>query len=604
MWLPMSFLTQRRTPKAIYRWLYSLPLLACAQSVSAMGLTDQKYTELGGALSNDSQVVQQVDTVLFNNSLRTPYWNVGLLISGSYCTGTWIGKDTSHAYILTAAHCVQGDGTNEFSGEHISFRTANGQLVAAGTSTSYFNNYVAGDFGRCENDIAIAKIPLLTEPVDDQGNAVSPPLLDGAHKDNYDALLGKNTQLAGYGILGSPSLGQVRSVGRRQGEGFFETRTSACLFNRVSESSTNEWAFGSPGDSGSATWQTYENQPVAVSVTSWWMGWQGYTSGHGSIAANADWIKEIAPMAKFYDGNTTPPPEDPEPEPRTLPTITYDTPLEFGPLEEEVRGTVYYLASEGVLDGPTRPIWRYPSGHSSLTVEMIHVDSGESYPVTFRGQRLTHCGWGKMNNIAWCYPSANLGNLKLSFNHHDNPDLPLGQYQGKFAVEALGWHDRTFQQVIEVRADIVIDQPLPFDGTITDSAFFESFPYDSKVAYGSVYYLAPEVSRVKRPRWHGRLNRWTRLKVPVVNELTGETAIVKLRAQRFLGCGWSTMNNAAYCSRDNNRGQLKVTFNPRDNRLLPPGQYTGAFSVIVKGLHDRGFQETLRLKVDITQGSE
>jgi hypothetical protein len=596
------FSSTKITNKKPLLWcLYLVPLTIFSHNAQSMGLTDQKYSELGGTLSSDATTVQQVDDTLLQNSLTHPYWNVGLLISSSYCTGTWIGKDDTHAFILTAAHCVTGDSSNEYTGEHISFRTADGRLVASGTSTSYFNNYIEGDFSHCENDIAIAKIPLLSEPQDDQGNATEPPYLDGTHANNFDGLLNNSTQLAGYGILGSPSLGQVRSVGRRQGVGRFISRTNGCLFNQVSEENPNEWAFSAPGDSGSATWQTFDEQPVVVSVTSWWMGWQGYASGHGAISANIEWVKSIAPMAKIYTGSGTPR-FNPDVEPET-PKLTFDTPLEFDPVEAQVRGTVYYLPSTGVIDGPTRRIWRYPSGYSALTVTLIHAETGETHPVIVRAQRLTHCGWGQMNNGAWCYPKADLGTLKVSFSQYDNPDLPLGQYEGQFEINAKGWHQRQFEKTYVVNANIQVEQPLPIDGVITANQSYESAPYDSQT-FGTVYYLASEVSRVKRPRWHGRLNRSTRLNVPVVNRETGETHYVKLRAQRYLGCGWSTMNNAAYCSTDDNRGQLKVYFRDRENRRLPDGEYEGAFSVLVQGLHNKDFTENLRLRVEIRKGGE
>ena len=571
----------------------AIMLCSClAFPVYALGLTEQKYTELGGALDAHSTTVNAVDNALNQPTLDDKFNAVGLVISDSYCSGTWLGTQDDHAYILTAAHCLAGaqsDQEAEYTGQHVSFRTGDGRLIASGTSTNYFKAYQG-----CGTDIAVAKIPLLTAPLDSSGNQATPPYVD-SDPNTVQRLL-KPIEFAGYGILGSPSLGQVRSIGRRHGQGEFFDSELNCLINRAYEGASDRWAFASPGDSGSAVWQQDNDHNLAIAVTSWWMGWAGYTSGHGAIAPHIDWLRQVAPVVKTLEANPDPRQEEEE---NNEPKLTETTPLVFDEIEKEVRGTVYYLPFENVLKGPKRRIWRYPSGHSRLLVELTESSTGQTHPVVVRAQRLTHCGWGQINNGAWCYPRANLGTLKVSFSQADNPELPLGHYQGAFTLKARGWHMRRFSKLYEINADITLDSELPVDGTVTETAHFEGPRYDDTVR-GSVYYLAPKIAKPKRPRWHGRLNTWTRLKVPVTNVETNESQILRLRAQRYAGCGWTKMNNAAYCTNGPHWGQIKVQYVATDNPNLPEGQYEAKINIQVRGLRERSFQEDLYLNVDVT----
>ncbi len=114
--------------------------------------------------------------------------------------------------------------------------------------------------------------------------------------------------------------------------------------------------------------------------------------------------------------------------------LTEKTILETDPLEKNVRGSIYYLKNNNVINGPARYIWRYPNATTLFSTKLIHQQTNIAYLVWLQGQRKTHCGWGKINNSAWCYPAANLGQLKLHFDQKDNPNLPIGRYSGEFTL--------------------------------------------------------------------------------------------------------------------------------------------------------------------------
>ena len=164
-------------------------------------------------------------------------------------------------------------------------------------------------------------------------------------------------------------------------------------------------------------------------------------------------------------------------------------------------------------------------------------------------------------------------------------------------------YNRSYSDEVTVATNIEISSALPSDGVITDSTPYVSPRYEKDV-YGTVYYLSDNKMNRNRVVWR-RYNRgYSRLKVNVTNTETGEQQSIMLRGERYMGCGWTIMNNAAYCRYMRPvYGELRVSFIADDNKDLPIGEYSGSLSVNVKGLHKRGFTRDLNLdiKLNITE---
>ncbi|WP_281546099.1 trypsin-like peptidase domain-containing protein [Grimontia sp. SpTr1] len=567
------------TSKALF---FSLGAATLSSQAFAVGISDAKFIELGGSLSNDQATVRKVYDHLNQISREQRFDAVGRIIAGgALCTATWLGNEGDKAVILTAAHCVQGDNKDQesvYTGQNVSFRTGDGRLIASGTATTHFIGYTG-----CHSDIAIVKAPLLTSPINAQGGAVPQPVI--ADAPDFNQYVGKPMTLTGYGIQGTPSLGKVSS-GRAYGLGHISRDVGGCLRNPAN--TEEAWAFGAPGDSGSATWQWREGQFVGVGVTSWWAGWNGRQSGHGRVAPYQAWMKKTYPEINTVT--------------RTR-TLTEDENVTLNDVEARVNGTVYYLAGNNV-SGPTSGKWVYPRGFSALSVAMVNQTTGQTHHIKLRAQRQTWCGWGEINNGVYCSPDATKGGLKVWFDANDNTAAPAGLYQGDFSLTAKGWHDHSYSADIALKANILVGSDSALEGTVTASSAATTIRYDSTVN-GSVYYL-PEgnvQSNASGRVWSGQFNTWSSLQVPVVNKTTKESATIVLRASRYVGCGWSVMNNGVYCSNGANYGQLRVSYHPEDNSALPAGDYETLFNIRARGWHS-DFNKLLTFKLDVEKGAQ
>lgn len=555
-------------------------LLSTMSAAHAIGISDQKYTELAGELSSEEQAVNQVYGTLSEASQATRFDAVGMLLAGNKrCTGTWLGNEGDTAYIITAAHCVEGDNKTQesnYTGERMTFRTGDGRILASGIATAHFTGHT-----RCANDIAVLEIPLVAEPVNRSGRPIQQPVF--ADKPEY---LGYRTQpmtLAGYGLWGTPTLGNV-GWGRASGPGSVPVDFGGCLLNRANSEAA--WAFGTPGDSGSASWQWQNGWFVGSGISSAWVNWESLASFHTRVAPHHEWLKRVYPKI-----NTV----------TRAQTLTESSPVITDSIESNVRGAVYYTAGANV-QGPSNGKWVYPNKFTYLAVNLVNQGRGTNQLVLLRAQRRTHCGWGEMNNGVYCQ-EANKGDLKVWFDPSDNGALPPGLYQGEFAVEAKGWHDASFNTTIELKASIFIENNRFVEGTVTRHQGARTIPYDRKV-HGTVYYQAmgSTTSDTGSGVWNA-LRGWSTLNVPVRNRDTKETHNVKLRASRFTGCFWGTMNNAVLCQGDNSGsyGQLDISFHESDNPDLPDGNYDSYFDIKALGWH-RHYVRPLVFRLELNKG--
>lgn len=573
------------------RWLTGLTLktllfgtlISTASTSLAIGITDEKFTDLAGELSADETAVNLAYGQLNEASLASHFNPVGMLLAGNLrCTATWLGSEEDSAYIVTAAHCVYGDNKSEESryiGERATFRTGDGRILAHGIATTNFAGYT-----QCSNDIAVVELPLIANPIDSNGQLVPKPVF--ADQPEFTGFQYQPMTLAGYGYWGTPTLGNL-GWGRAFGQGGIPLDFGGCLLNQAD--SEEAWAFGAPGDSGSASWHWRDGQFIATGIASRWLGWAGRSSLHTRIAPHHQWLKRVYPQINTVTRSRT---------------LTESSPIELGSVERSVKGSVYYNAGDNTL-GPRDSQWDYPSGFTYLGVYLTDQSERTSRLVILRAQRLTHCGWGEINNGVYCRGGANKGDLKVWFEHEDNAGLVPGLYQGTFTLEAKGWHDESYQSSIALKANILVEGNRGIEGTVTETKATRTIPYDSTVR-GTIYYQAhgSTKSDTGGPVWNGEGGRWSTLDVLVRNRDTKEAHSVKLRASRLAsGCMWVTMNNAVSCQGDEqgSYGQLDISYHESDNPDLPDGRYESYFNLKAIGWHTN-FHKVLTFRVDVNKG--
>lgn len=564
-------------------------VLIFSSNAFGVGLLDSKYIELGGELSDEQAVVKKVFDELHQLSLEPRFDAVGQIytLTGK-CTGTWLGDEDGLSVILTAAHCVEGDNKEEESihtGQLMQFLIGDTwRMIAAGEATSHFIGYD----DECKSDIAIVKIPRIRPPHNDQGEYIKQPVI--ADNPSFNQHVGKPMEFVGYGLRGTESLGLLSDVLNRRtyGEGHISSDGYGCLTYHTEKAWNKDgWAFTTPGDSGAAIWQWRQGQLVGIGVAHSWGGdWSSGYSDFARIAPYHVWMKKVYPEINTVTRSRT---------------ITTDKGIELSDLEAQVHGTVYYIAGNNV-DGPTRGKWVKPRGYTQLSVPMVNQETGQTYNIELRSQRQTWCGWGEINNGAYCKPNATKGGLKVWFESNDNTATPSGLYQANFSLVAKGWHDKSYNADIELKANILVDNDLVqagnLEGTVTASSSVTTERTSDSVN-GSVYYL-PENnidSDIIRRIWHSR-DRYSLLYVSAVNKNTERSATVILRASRNTGCKWKAINTGIYCNKPN-QGELRVSYHPEDNTALPIGSYDSVFSIRAHGWHSPDFTKLLTFKLDL-----
>lgn len=227
------------------------------------------------------------------------------------CSGTWIGNDDEHGYVLTAAHCfseeapaldfrVRSRGGSEFE---VVDAAIHENWVDTGSTTGY--------------DIAIL---VLDAPVHDAGR---PPTLHGG-----DGELGRLLTFMGYGSRGIASIGQHDDyhdgeatpaaaqglVDVVKGDGDDEDTGNYLGVFLPAEDGSIENPYGGAttpgsrlagllgsGDSGGPAFMQVGGRWVLAGVNSNGSGnaEAGQTSWFVRVAGKRDWILEHAPVARF-----------------------------------------------------------------------------------------------------------------------------------------------------------------------------------------------------------------------------------------------------------------------------------------------------------------
>jgi len=107
---------------------------------------------------------------------------------------------------LTAAHCLAGSTSNEYTGQTVSFKLQDGTLIASGIATNYFHDYL-----NCGS-------PKVVDPLDSTGNVIPQPFINTTLDGNE---LHSGVNFTGFGVFGTRSLGQLDWIGKRHGKGNF-----------------------------------------------------------------------------------------------------------------------------------------------------------------------------------------------------------------------------------------------------------------------------------------------------------------------------------------------------------------------------------------------
>lgn len=269
-----------------------LTLSCLAGAANAQVISEHVFLKNGGDLNNITGTIVAANESLREKSYDPAFNAVGHIYG---CTATWLGDDAEWVYILSAAHCNKA--TADLAQTTYKFYADDDKTVIASGGTIHTvpqrNNRPAG-YGGASTDLEILKLKKIADYRDKNGKKIVKPVLyDG--KDE----MGSPVTFVGYGLWGvnaassenySPKTGQRRLTSMSIIDDIFEQNHGiGAGYEPVKESA--KWGRVSPGDSGSAWWQTHMNIPTIIAVT----------NGHGKGSTGArvsqyiDWIKSVYP---------------------------------------------------------------------------------------------------------------------------------------------------------------------------------------------------------------------------------------------------------------------------------------------------------------------
>jgi hypothetical protein len=570
-------------------FLRSLVLAAmaslCATSAHAIHINQQAFVANGGNLQDIPGTAANVFDQLRTASLATQFLGVGNLAG---CTGTWLGTEGNHAWVLTAAHCVPTT-TEERDIGHLTFRDAENRPLAGGAgSRAYVHPYRINPppgMSEAATDIALLRMPLL--PAAFTTTLPATPLIN-----DRPVGIGTTVSMVGHGTAGVastpidaywPTQGVRRVWGESQIDRMQESdRVVVSNFSPL-QGATN-WARAGVGDGGAAWWQEHGGEWTVVATTN-----GGHaTATTGAVAAPyASWLTSRFPGVRLVSERF-----------RVTATKRF---VSLNLAAQASRGQVYYVVAPNQpgVTGPTSGIWvgRVPA-YTQLSLTTADAATGATRTIKLRAQRAQSCNMLAMNDATGC-EHLREGALHMWFDPNDNPTLPPGAHRGTIVVHAKGWHDHAFFR--EIKLDIAIDT-FAQQGRVTRTQKYVSPNHALDVSDGTVYYLiAPNQAGVVGPtarRWTG-VRMHSVITVPVVDASKRTTQSVNLRARRTTSrCGNFRMEDAIPCYTMLREGPLEVWFDKVDNPLLPAGLHRGAVHIDAHGWHVP-FKRGIKLDVEI-----
>jgi hypothetical protein len=543
-------------------------LALAAPGAHAIYINTDTFRAEGGDPANIAGTYFKATQHRKTRSAQAPFDAVGqLTASHGFCTGTWLGNDDQHAWVLTAKHCV----TSEW--QHWTF-AAPGALTVSGLARRHLASAENADIAW---DIALLAIPLGV-PSPRWNTVTKPALYDGSDE------AGKAVHMVGTGMqgVGTSTLMNGRMWGTtRVLNAFDKGRGLATGYQATGQ--TDLQVRSAPGDSGGAYWQQHAGGYWGIVAVHSWSG--GYGSQGTRVNRHVEWIKRVYPGASVFSDRFK------VTEARAFVSRNF--------AEDVDRGTVYYVVAAGQsgVQGPTAPVWSGVRTHSNITVTAKDTITGIEHPLVLRASRDNGCGGGlRMEDGVMCY-SAKMGPLSVAFHAEDNVTLPSGEWKAKFDVEAMGWH-RPYRE----RLPISVDVRNLVHGRVSKTAAYWSPNYATAASRGTVYYVVPPQAGATGPTqgvWTGQRTHST-IRVLAKEASTGFERHIVLRANRHNGCGARRMEDGVMCS-GMKMGPLSVAYHPADNADLAPGKWRGVLFLRAKGWHDKAVDEGLRLDVEIEQ---
>lgn len=409
---------------------FSLAITAAlaAPSASAIFLNTETFRAAGGDPNNLAATLTAGTEAHRRRAHEAPFDAVGATPG---CTGTVLGVDDRHAWVLTAASCVGTAGWRQYS-------VATPTISASGWSRVHIPPQYAGSRDR-PNDIALVSIPLQL-PVAPQWKALTKPLLyDG------NAEVGRTVHFVGTGEVG---IGKVATptYTRMWGTSIIGATQEDGMVLRSDYSPwgpTDRQALLGSGDLGSAGWQQQAGGYWTVVGVGAGDPYQSSATYFARINRHIDWIKRIFPGAQTFSERFT---------------VTESRPFVSRNHGEDVDyGTVYYLVAPGQsgVQGPTSRTWIHvrPPTYSTITVTAKDAMTGAEHPVVLRASRGHGCGTVAMENGVICNSIHRAGPVTVSYDPLDNQNVPGGEWKAKFDIVATGWH-RPYSERLTIHVDI------------------------------------------------------------------------------------------------------------------------------------------------------
>ena len=161
-------------------WFLAAALAAAIAPAHAIVVNEQAFVANGGNLRDLPGTAPRVFDALRTSSMAPAFASVGEM---GGCTATLLGIEGTHAWILTAAHCVPNTFAPVMAAS-LTFRDRYGVAVAGGTGLAYIHPYRSKrppGLGPIGTDIALVKLPLY--PWGHASAQSAPELYDGA--DDY-----------------------------------------------------------------------------------------------------------------------------------------------------------------------------------------------------------------------------------------------------------------------------------------------------------------------------------------------------------------------------------------------------------------------------------
>jgi hypothetical protein len=124
--------------------------------------------------------------------------------------------------------------------------------------------------------------------------------------------------------------------------------------------------------------------------------------------------------------------------------------------ERAAHGTIYYtVPPQARAQGPVAGVWNGSPLSSRIDVTVRDAVTQQDRQVVLRAQRDPLCGgrMTRMEDAATCQRRS-AGRVMVRFHREDNPQLPAGLHRGRVTLQARGWTDPAFDQLIEIDVDL------------------------------------------------------------------------------------------------------------------------------------------------------